>query len=453
MLLVAGCSAGAGGHDAPLRPTLTAAETTVFVGERTHLIASFDGDEASIDGIGPVESGVAVETQALSRATTFTLRVRRGQEHAEAHATVEARYRNAFRVLNDAPVAQTRHLAATLPDGRAILMGGNTSETPNVPDSTLTQVFDPATETFARGPELLFSAGAQEFTSVVQLSNGGFLLVGGGVNAGLGGRTSVVTQLFDPAAAAGPVEVGDAVVSGVSSRTSTPLSDGGALLTGGFLSNRAERYDPVEAKWRAAGNMLHVRGGHTATLLRDGRVLIAGGSTCCDEPAPSTLLYANTAEIYDPATNAFSETGSMQFARGLHAAALLPDGRVLISGGDGNDPAAPPLGTEIFDPATGRFSSAGNLAAPRDSHTALTLTDGRVLVAGGEVPPLLAGGASVGIAGTEIFDPATGRWTGGPMIDAGFSAATVTMLSNGKVLVFGGEDRGGFPRANAALFE
>ena len=143
----------------------------------------------------------------------------------------------------------------------------------------------------------------------------------------------------------------------------------------------------------------------------------------------------------------------MQVARGLHAAALLPDGRVLISGGDGNDPAAPPLETEIFDPATGRFSSAGNLMTARDSHSAVTLTDGRILVVGGEVPPTVAGSAGVGISGSEIFDPATGRWTEGPLINQGFHAATVTMLSNGKVLVFGGEDPGGSPRANAALFE
>ncbi|HET9683112.1 MAG TPA: kelch repeat-containing protein, partial [Gemmatimonadaceae bacterium] len=285
VLLAAGCSSGAGEHVAPLRASLTAAESAVFVGGRTRLIASFDGDEAGIDGVGPVENGVPVETPPLSRATTFTLRVRRGQEHAEAQATVEARYRNAFRILRDAPIAQTTHLAAPLPDGRAILMGGNTSETPNVPDSTLTQVFDPATETFARGPELLFSAAAHEFTSLVQLSSGGFLLAGGGINAGLGGRTSAATQMFDPAGARF-VEVGDAVVSGVSGRTSVPLGDGGALLTGGFVSNRAERYDPVTTKWRAVGSMLHVRGGHTATLLRDGRVLIAGGSTCCEQPAP-----------------------------------------------------------------------------------------------------------------------------------------------------------------------
>jgi N-acetylneuraminic acid mutarotase len=143
----------------------------------------------------------------------------------------------------------------------------------------------------------------------------------------------------------------------------------------------------------------------------------------------------------------------MSAARGNHAAALLPDGRVLISGGDGNDPAAPPLGTEIFDPATGQFSPGGNLQAPRDSHSAVSLTDGRVLVIGGEVRPVLAGRADVGVRTTEIFDPATGRWSAGPMLDPAFSTATVTLLSTGKVLIFGGQDAGGWPQAAAALFE
>jgi len=257
----------------------------------------------------------------------------------------------------------------------------------------------------------------------------------------------------------GLTPVGDVATRGISTRTATPLSDGGALLTGGLaggtnpVTDSADRYVSADQKWHAVGQMLHVRVGHTATLLRDGRVLIAGGLTCCQVPNPSPEFYATTAEIYDPATDAFTETGSMSAARGDHAAALLPDGRVLISGGDGNDPAAPPLTTELFDPATGQFSSAGDLQAPRDSHSAVTLADGRVLVIGGEVPPELVGMVGVGVSATEVFDPATGRWSTGPALDPAFYAATVTMLSNGKVLVFGGQDAVGSPQAAAALFE
>jgi len=83
----------------------------------------------------------------------------------------------------------------------------------------------------------------------------------------------------------------------------------------------------------------------------------------------------------------------------------------------------------------------------------VALTDGRVLVIGGEVPPELAGRVGAGVSATEIFDPSTGRWSAGPALDRAFYAATVTMLSNGKVLVFGGEEGGGSPQSAAALFE
>ena len=449
--------AAADDHPSP-RLALTSAAPVVFVGERTSLTPVFDDGFGSIDGIGRVQSGVAVDTPLLSRTTTFTLRVDRGGEQVEAQATVQAKYRDRIRVLESAPFAQTNHLAAALPDGRAMVMGGNTSETPLVPDSLLTQIFDPATEKLARGPDLLFSAQAQVFTSVVPLVTGGFLLAGSGINAPVGALRSVVTQLFDPAIP-DLIPVGDAATRGITNRTPTPLSDGGAILSGGLVgaqnpvSGSVDRYVSADHKWHSVGEMLQVRVVHTATPLRDGRVLIAGGLTCCQVPNPSAEFFASTAEIYDPASDSFTPTGSMSAARRNHAAALLPDGRVLISGGDGNDPAAPPLGTEIFDPATGQFSPGGNLQAPRDSHSAVSLTDGRVLVIGGEVPPALAGRADVGVRTTEIFDPATGRWSAGPMLDPAFSTATVTLLSTGKVLIFGGQDAGGWPQAAAALFE
>ncbi len=443
----------------PPRATLTPAADAVFVGEHTQLTAVFDGDSASIDGIGPVQSGVAVDTPALSRTTTFRLRVVLGDAEAEAQATVRANYRNRIRVLADAPIAQTNHVAAALPDGRAIVMGGNTSASLLVPDSTLSQIFDPAREKFTAGPDLMFSAQAQQFTSFATLETGGFLLVGSGINGPPRGPPQfVVTQQFDPATSKF-TRTGDAFTASTSVRTAAPLSDGGALLTGGLtgrpspVNNVVDRYDAVSAQWRSATPMLHVRVLHTATRLNDGRVLVVGGLSCCQFPNPSTEFFTNTAEIYDPALDRFTPTGTMTVARGGHAAAVLPDGRVLIAGGSGNDPATAPRGTEIFDPATGQFSPGGDLQAARDSHAAVTLADGRVLVIGGEVPSVVAGRSGVGIPATEIFDPSTGLWTAGPTLHPAFFAATVTMLGNGKVLVFGGQDAGGFPVAKVAIFE
>jgi hypothetical protein len=402
--------------------------------------------------------GGAVDTPPLARTTTFRLLVQRAGQQLEAETTVQAVYRNRIRVLAAAPVAQANHVAAALPDGRAIAMGGNTSATPLVPDSTLSQIFDPATERFTAGPDLTFSAKLQEFTSVAPLLTGGFLLVGSGVGGPGGLPRFVVSQLFDPAGSRF-TRVGDAATASTFFRTAAPLRDGGALLTGGFtrrtnpINDVVERYDTGNAQWRPASPMLHVRVTHTATLLPDGRVLVSGGLSCCQFPDPSAEFYAGTAEIFDPAADRFTATGSMGAARGLHAAALLLDGRVLISGGDGNDPLAPPVSTEIFDPETGQFSSAGDLQAPRDSHAAVTLTDGRVLVIGGEVPPDSIGRIGVSVSATEIFDPASGQWSAGPTLDPAFYTATVTMLSNGKVLVFGGQDAGGTPQSAVALFE
>ena len=118
----------------------------------------------------------------------------------------------------------------------------------------------------------------------------------------------------------------------------------------------------------------------------------------------------------------------------------------LIAGGFARGTPLSPLNTEIFDPATGQFSPGGDLAVARDSFSAIPLTDGRVLVVGGED---LTGAA---VSQTEIFDPVANRWTAGPVLNGAALGATVTLLTNGKVLIFGGE---AFfpPLSQVALFE
>jgi hypothetical protein len=427
----------------------TPAAAAVFVGESTQLTAVFEGDSASVDGIGPVQSGTAIDTGPLARATTFTLRVRRGPEQVEAQAAVQARYRDRFRALAPSSVARSGHVAAALGDGRAMILGGNTSESINVPDSDTSQVFDPVTETLSPGPQILFTAEAGLFTSLAELSSGDFLLVGGGLNSGPGG--GVATQAFSSMGQRF-VRVGSAVTPRRVDARATPLADGGALLTGGAglpPLGPVDRYDAGIGEWRAAGALLFPRFEHTATLLKDGRVLIVGGVVCCEITRTSTReTVTATAEIYDPAQDAYVQTGSLSAARASHAAALLSDGRVLVTGGVGNDPAVPPLGAEIYDPSTGEFTPAGDLPIPRQSHAAVALTDGRVLVVGGADPS-----SQAGIPATEIFDPATNRWSVGPMMNPAWSGSTVTLLRGGKVLVFGGQTPDGWPVSTVLLFE
>ena len=401
----------------------------------------FSGDSASIDGIGPVESGTPVATPALARATTFTLTVHRGPQQVEARLTISATYRDRFRQLAPSPVAYTQHVAMALADGGALVMGGNTSESPNTPDTDSSHRFDPVTETVSPGPPLAFTAEA-DLTTPVALDGGGFLLVGPGINSALHLDSGLrATQAFD--ATTGTFHrVGDLGFRHDAGGTATALGDGSVLVAGGHVPaiSTAERYDPASEQWTVAGDMATARRGHTATRLADGRVLITGGVTCCDMAGE---VLTGTAEVYDPGTGVFQPTGSLLTARALHSATLLADGRVLVTGGfvavDGSTTAS----AEVYDPSTGQFSPAGAMQVGRVVHSAILLTDGRVLVLGG----LQA------FAATDVFDPTADLWQPGPTLQPAWGASTVTLLRNGRVLVFGGEDASGFPASTVMLYE
>ena len=180
----------------------------------------------------------------------------------------------------------------------------------------------------------------------------------------------------------------------------------------------------------ATGQMSTKRGQHTATLLANGKVLIAGGVQSTAQDATGVTLA--TAELYDPATGLFSATGSMAARRRMPSATLLLDGRVLIAGGfDGSSALS---STELYDPTTGTFRSAGNMITARGDHDGILLDNGTVLFVGGW------GGSSSSVPPAEIYDPTTDTFTPtGPYMGGGacdFCAPSV-LLSNGSVLFTG----------------
>jgi hypothetical protein len=233
-----------------------------------------------------------------------------------------------------------------------------------------------------------------------------------------------------------------------SAHTATLLPNGKVLVAGGngdrgYLRS-AELYDPLAGTFTPTGSMTTQRTNHTATLLPNGKVLITGGLSELDtiESAPVA-----SAEVYDPATGTFTATGSMTVARQLHTATLLPSGKVLIAGGDDeSDPATNSEGTlgsaELYDSAAGTFRPTGNMTAAREAHTATLLSNGVVLIAGGftEVPSSVDGGASVMdvLRSAELYDPVAGTFTATGTMMGWRHLHTATLLQSGKVLLAGG---------------
>ena len=293
---------------------------------------------------------------------------------------------------------------------------------------------------------------AHVYDTATLLQDGRVLISGGTDDAG---NVVASAELYDPKS--GTFRPTGSMTTSRTTQTATLLRDGRVLIAGGYggctasICNTlasAELYDPATGTFSPTGSMTTPREGLTATLLSDGRVLVAGGYGGCTVGVGTRNCNTfASAELYDPATGTFSPTGSMTTPRVYQTATLLSDGRVLIAGGGDTSLA---LTAELYDPATGTFSPTGSMITAREYHTATLLPGGRVLIAGGESN----GTGDVVLASAELYDPRTGTFSPTGSMTAVRAQQTATLLSNGRVLIAGGGDPyAGSTLASAELYQ
>ena len=321
--------------------------------------------------------------------------------------------------------ARAEHTATVLLDGRVLITGGAAFEGFAAQALQTAELYDPSTGNFALTGSM---TEARANHSAMLLANGQVLIVGG--------NDGTSAELYDPEtgtfAQTGKTQVPEPFA------TATLLTNSRVLIAGDV---DAELFDPETGTFTLAGPFASPAHGFgaTATLLSDGRVLLVG-----DSPA----------QLYDPATNTFSATDSLNsgfYSDGgdlEHSATLLNNGEVLIAGGgtaDGGGPGV--LDAEVYDPVSGTFTAVSHLASGRRLHTATLLPDSEVLITGGESNDCTSDGSCGSFIGSlssaELYNPATRSFTPAGDMNARRDSHQATLLRNGDVLITGGLFYGG----------
>ncbi|MBN8480427.1 MAG: hypothetical protein J0L88_02430 [Xanthomonadales bacterium] len=368
------------------------------------------------------------------RSRPACMRFGRHAAHALALLAVVPTLATALTVAPTGELAARRYNATTavLPDGRILVAGGLGSPT----TSSAIEIYDPARGAFT-GAGLLQLTEPRQDAVAVTLPTGKVLIAGG--REAVGNASSLRTaELFDP------VTLQSSTTSAMGVRrqwaTATLLADGRVLVAGGFDGGdgggvggdpgagtlaSAEIYDPAAATFTATGSMGTRRQNASAALLADGNVLIVGGYDT------TTGATHNTAEIYDPGTGQFSAASAMPGPGRQNATlTLLTDQRVLVAGGSTGTNAFTSSAV-VFNP-NNTWSTAGSMAVARAGAGAVLLPDGRVLVIGGQSAQFAA------TATIENFFPPTNSFSTEAPLATARTSASVSLMPNGRILVAGG---------------
>jgi hypothetical protein len=360
-------------------------------------------DVSEVVSLGPVVSGVSLDSGQLLRSTAFHLVVRNAAGTSVTQKiVVPLTGPGTFQPTAGQPITtRDSHSATRLADGRVFIAGGTNSSG----SLASTEIFNPSTGAFTAGPNLLEPRHSH---SAALLPDGRVLLIGG---YSTNSFRILTAEIYDPASetisSAGRLPVSDLVTP-----QAVPLTDGRVLVVHPSLGQGSEVFDSAENAFTPVGPL---QTGHSCirlARLADGRILVIDGN--------------DPSEIFSPGPDTFSLTGALKYGgRCRFSAAALSNGRVLVAGGSSSVTA------ELYDPATGLFSDAGEQQYPATENAAVELPNGKVLVVGG----LWRGWRS---PWAELFDPAAGQFTLTGSCENGRRLHTATLLDNGQVLVSGG---------------
>ncbi len=325
---------------------------------------------------------------------------------------------------------RSHHVATLLANGKVLVAGGYDGSGA----LKSAELYDPATSTFAATGSM---ASARMRAEAVTLGSGKALIIGG--NDQTTGLASA--ELYDPAA--GTFGGGGGMsTQRAGQHAATVLANGDVLVTGGYTMSggtagsaiaNVDLYNSGTNAFTALGAMSEPRAAHSATLLANGKVLIAGGS------GGGSTVYKD-AVLFDPSTSGFSPTGSLTAERLGHTATLLASGKVLLAAGEDKNLALS-LTADVYDPSTGTFTATGVLPAARVFASAVRLVTGKVLV--------VAGGPKT----AAVYDPSAGTFAAGAVMSSVRVDAAASSLPSGAVLVTGGEANVDSPQDTAEVYD
>lgn len=312
--------------------------------------------------------------------------------------------------------------ATLLPDGQVLIEGGVLQ---NKSSTAQSELFDPIRGTWRKTRGSLNQARAKHTATL--LPNGKVLVTGG-----VGTIPTISAELYDPETETW-TSTKYAMKYARARHTATLLQTGKVLIVGGAPYDPAELYDPITDSWSLSGNMVTRRYDHTAICLHDGTVLAAGGRTRNDiqNNTNDNRWITNSVELYDPKTNTWAALPNMHFPRANFTSALLPDGKVLVIGGQLPNGEVTPT-TEIYDPSTRSWLPGASMNYARQNplgQEAVQGEDGTILVVGGDT-----------LGTSERYIPTMNKWVSVLRLHSRHYLGATATLSNRQVFIAGGFD-------------